>query len=160
MAAVVDVAAYILDSMNKRVTTMKLQKLLYYCQGWHLAWEARKIFDAEIQAWANGPVVREIYDLHRGGYLIEPPWPRQGDPSALSDDESTTVDAVLEAYGDWTAEQLSRTTHRERPWREARKGLSITAPSSRPIDTDVMQDYFTALMEAQSSDDEDDSGVF
>ena len=156
MASVVDVAAYILDSMNKRVTTMKLQKLLYYCQGWHLAWEAEKLYDAEIQAWANGPVVREIYDLHRGRYTVEPPWPDKGDPTALHEDESTTVDAVLEAYGDWTPEQLSQTTHREPPWREARKGLPATARSIRTIDTDIMQDYFIGLLEAQSTDDEDD----
>ena len=43
MAAVEDVAAYILSNMDKRVTTMKLQKLLYYCQGWHLAWDAEKL---------------------------------------------------------------------------------------------------------------------
>lgn len=156
MATVVDVAAYILDSMNRRVTTMKLQKLLYYCQGWHLAWEAEKLYDAEIQAWANGPVVREIYDLHRGRYTVEPPWPDQGDPTALCEDESTTVDAVLEAYGDWTPEQLSQTTHRESPWCEAREGLPATARSIRTIDTDVMQDYFIGLLEAQSADDEDD----
>ena len=156
MAAVVDVAAYILDGMNKRVTTMKLQKLLYYCQGWHLAWEAEKLFDAEIQAWLNGPVVREIYDLHRGLYSVECPWPDHGDPTALSYDESTTVDAVLETYGDWTPEQLSQTTHREPPWREARKGLPKTARSVRTIDTDIMQDYFIGLLEAQSSSDEED----
>ena len=156
MAAVEDVAAYILSNMDKRVTTMKLQKLLYYCQGWHLAWDAEKLYDAEIQAWANGPVVRDIYDLHRGRYSIEPPWPEQGDPAALTYDESTTVDVVLETYGDWTADQLSQTTHSEPPWCEARKGLPATARSDVTIDTDVMQDYFIGLLEAQFSLDEDD----
>lgn len=100
--------------------------------------------------------MREIYDLHRGCYWVEPPWPEQGDPTALSCAESTTVDAVVAAYGDWTPEQLSQTTHREPPWREARKGLPATARSVRTIDTDVMQDYFIGLLEAQSFVDEDD----
>ena len=156
MAAVEDVAAYILKSLNNSVTTMRLQKLLYYCQGWHLAWDAEKLYDAEIQAWANGPVVRDIYDRHRGRYSIEPPWPEHGDPAALNQDESATVDAVLETYGDWSADQLSQTTHSEPPWREAREGLPATARSDVPIDTDVMQDYFIGLMEAQFSLDEDD----
>ena len=154
MATVEDVAAYILKSLNKSVTTMTLQKLLYYCQGWHLAWAAVKLYDAEIQACASGPVVRDIYDLHRGRYVIGPPWPEHGDPAALNRDEASTVDVVLETYGGWSADQLSQTTHSEPPWREARKGLPATALSEVPIDTDVMQDYFIGLMEAQFSLDE------
>ena len=156
MAAVEDVAAYILQSLNTPVTTMKLQKLLYYCQGWHLAWDAEKLYDAEIQAWANGPVVRNIYDRHRGLYRVETPWPEQGDPAALTPDESASVDVVLETYGEWTADQLSQTTHNEPPWREARIGLPATTRSDVMIDTDVMQDYFIGLLEAQFSLDEDD----
>ena len=74
MADVTDVARYVVDRCGS-LTTIKLQKLLYYCQGWHLAWESDKLFDAEIEAWANGPVVQEIYRLHRGLYWIESPWP-------------------------------------------------------------------------------------
>lgn len=38
------------------MTAMKLQKLDYYCQAWHLAWEGRAFFPEAIQAWASEPV--------------------------------------------------------------------------------------------------------
>ena len=148
MAKVVDVAAYIMANLET-ATTMKLQKLLYYCQGWHLAWDGVLLFDAKIEAWANGPVVYEIYELHRGNYRLTAPWPALGDPEELSRDESESVDVVLGTYGTWSGDQLSHKAHRERPWLVARGNLPSTAGSRRPISTDVMQDYFRGLLAAQ-----------
>lgn len=54
------------------MSAMKLHRLLYYSQAWHLAWEGKPLFDDEIQAWANGPVVASIYELHRGEFIVEP----------------------------------------------------------------------------------------
>lgn len=64
--SVVDVASYILKRMKdvykmKEVTTWKLQKLVYYCQVWHLIWHDRPLFDEDILAWINGPVCKELY---------------------------------------------------------------------------------------------------
>ena len=148
MADVKDVAAAVMNAVGE-CTTMKLQKLLYYCQGWHLAWDGVPLFDAEIEAWSNGPVVREVYGLHRGIYWLRSPWPRMGDASRLSHDEQESVEAVLGTYGSWSADQLSNKTHREPPWLEARKGLEITDSSTRTIDLDIMQNYFCGLLEEQ-----------
>lgn len=150
MADVKDVAAAIMSYVGE-CTTMKLQKLLYYCQGHHLAWDGVLLFDAKIEAWANGPVVRDVYNLHRGKYWLTPPWPEGGDPTKLNRDEIETVEAVLDNFGRWTARELSDTTHRERPWIEARDGAAPEARGYTEIDTDVMQDFFTGLLEAQNS---------
>ena len=56
MMTVLDVAAYILERQGS-MTTMKLQKLVYYCQAWSLVWDERPLFDESIEAWANGPVL-------------------------------------------------------------------------------------------------------
>ena len=45
MANVFDVAAYILQQQG-RMTTMKLQKLCYYAQAWHLTWTGHSLFPA------------------------------------------------------------------------------------------------------------------
>lgn len=142
MNSVHNVAAYILEKRGK-MTTMKLQKLLYYSQGWSLAWDEKPIFDEKIEAWANGPVVREVFARHRGYFTVED-WPT-GDSEALSSDQKETIDAVLEAYGDMSGQQLSDMTHEERPWIEARNGLSVGAASTEPLDLDTMQDYFGGL---------------
>ncbi len=69
MATALDVAAFIL---NKRgpMTAMKLQKLVYYSKAWHLVWEDKLLFTEPIEAWANGPVVPELYKLIKDGNCI------------------------------------------------------------------------------------------
>ena len=81
------------------MSTWKLQKLVYYSQAWHLAWDGTPLFDEPIQAWANGPVVRKLYDLHKGWYAIDK-WP-EGDARRLSKDERETIDSVLTSYGNY-----------------------------------------------------------
>ena len=69
MKRAVDVAAYILEKCG-RMSTWRLQKLLYYCQAWHLVWADRPLFPERIEAWANGPVVREVYERHKGKFQV------------------------------------------------------------------------------------------
>ena len=66
---VVDVAEYILE-LHGPMATMKLHKLLYYCQAYCLVTQDRPMFDLDFQAWVNGPVIPELFELHRGKFLI------------------------------------------------------------------------------------------
>lgn len=146
MARVEDVARLIVQRLGT-TSTMKLQKLLYYCQGWHLAWDGEPLFDAPIEAWANGPVVKKVYQLHRGKFTLRDPWPAQGDVSRLRANEVESIDVVLETYGSWEARQLVAQSHSERPWQEARGGLPDGVRSNSEVDLETMQDYFSALIE-------------
>ena len=65
MAEVVSVAAYVLHKLGYS-TTMKLQKIVYYSQAYSLVSRNRPLFTERIEAWVNGPVVPELFDLHRG----------------------------------------------------------------------------------------------
>ena len=47
------------------MTNMKLQKMLYYQQGFHLAYFGTPLFDEEIEAWMYGPVVPSVYDEYK-----------------------------------------------------------------------------------------------
>lgn len=142
MTTVHDAAAYILDKQGK-MSTMKLQKLLYYSQAWHLVWAEEPLFDADFQAWANGPVVCEVYERHRGQFSVDGwPW---GNPDDLTGLSKGIVDDVLEDYGPLAGHQLSRLTHGEDPWKEARVGLEATARSNRVIEKDRIQDFYAAL---------------
>jgi uncharacterized phage-associated protein len=136
-----DVAHYMLR--RRAMTAMKLQKLLYYAQGWHLALTGHKLFREPIQAWANGPVVRDIYDVHRGSFGLSA-WPL-GDEASLTDAEKTTVDLVLDTYGRKDARWLSELTHTEEPWNRARSGLPEGARSEAKIGIGEMRSYFTML---------------
>lgn len=146
MATVHDVAAYILRKQSP-MSTMKLQKLCYYSQGWSLAWDGAPLFPEKIEAWANGPVVYELFDAHRGQFSVSS-W-RQGNARALTQEQRETVDAVLDAYGDLTGRQLGEKTHGERPWLEARGDLPDGVRSNAAVSLDVMQDYFGGLAAGQ-----------
>lgn len=142
MATAKDAAAYIVEQLG-RCDTMKLQKILYYSQGWHLAWDGVPLFDDRIEAWANGPVTPTVFAEHRGQFMVES-W-ESGNSSVLTPDEVETIDAVLSHYGKFTGARLSEMTHEERPWREARGGTPPGARSNTEIDMDVMQEFFGGL---------------
>lgn len=148
MANVQDVAVYILQRMG-RMSAMKLQKLVYYSKAWHLVWDDARLFPEDIQAWANGPVVYELYKQHRGKFEVTAGMFRQGNPDNLSQSEKESVDAVLQHYGSMKAYELSDLTHREAPWREARKGLPAGAPCSAPITDVSMYEYYLGLVGTQ-----------
>jgi uncharacterized phage-associated protein len=142
MASAHDVAAYILERHGP-ISAMKLQKLVYYAQAWSLVWDDRPLFPERIEAWANGPVVRDLYERHRGQFEIRD-WPA-GDPHSLAPEERATIDAVLGFYSDKPAQWLSDLTHREGPWREARRGAPEGARSTAVISPDSMRAYYGSL---------------
>lgn len=137
-----DVAAYILERMGS-VTAWKLQKLVYYSQAWSLVWDERPMFDEPIEAWANGPVVRDLYAVHRGQFIVD--HMPEGDSSNLDKDARETVDAVLDYYGDRSPQWLSDLTHMEDPWREAREGLADGERGNRKISLETMAAYYESL---------------
>lgn len=142
MAPVNDVAAYILEN-NGPMTTMKLQKLLYYCQAWSLVWDEAPLFNDRIEAWANGPVVPSIYQHLRGTFKVHKLG--AGNAESLNANQRETVDAVLDYYGDETSQWLSDLTHREDPWKDARRGLSPAERSNKVITWASMAEYYGSL---------------
>lgn len=155
MARVVDVADYIISHTPTNISTMKLQKLVYYCQAWGLVWDEKPLFNAPIEAWANGPVVPELYRYHRGNFIATREM-FDGDGTALTANERETVDAVLEAYGGMSGQHLSDLTHQERPWVEARGETPVGERSSATLSLDVMQDYYGAMLAAAEPTRESD----
>lgn len=143
MAKVHDIAAYIIHKLRP-IDAMKLQKLLYYAQAWSLVWDDRPLFSARVEAWANGPVVREVFKTYQGQYRISAA--TRGDKDALTKSERKTVDSILKFYGAKTGFYLSQLTHRERPWKDARKGLAPGELGDREITLAAMRDYYGSLV--------------
>jgi uncharacterized phage-associated protein len=142
VASALDVAAYIL-ARRGGMTAMKLQKLVYYSQAWSLVWDERPLFDDRIEAWANGPVCRTLYDQHRGQFRVA--GVVGGDPERLDDDARETIDAVLSYYGDRSAQWLSDLSHLEAPWQKTRSDIADGAPCSREIGIAAMAEYYGSL---------------
>lgn len=143
MASAHDVARYILREQGT-LSTVKLQKLVYYSQAWHLVWEDAPLFHERIEAWANGPVVPDLYGEHRGEFQRSS-WKR-GSIQNLTVSERAAIDSVLAFYGPKDAWYLSELTHREQPWKEARQGLPAGARGSSEITTASMAEYYGSLV--------------
>lgn len=144
--SVLDVAHYILVKCGK-LTTMKLQKITYYCQAWSLAWDELPLFDEDFQAWANGPVCPELFAAHRGMFEVGPK-DIPGNPELFDPNQKETMDNVIQAYADKSPQWLSDLTHSEGPWREARKRRHA-APGERCdeiITKEEMQSFYGGLI--------------
>ncbi|MGH3941853.1 MAG: Panacea domain-containing protein [Pseudonocardiaceae bacterium] len=111
----------------------KLHKLLYYCQGHHLAAFGEPLFGEHLEAWDMGPVVADLWRAEKHGSL--PPPAQQ-----LGEAELNTICYVLSRYGELTGRDLENLSHGEDPWLIADQGRSPGA--SARIDPEVITRYF------------------
>lgn len=143
--SVFDVAQYVIMQLREPCSTMKLHKLLYYCQAWYLVWEDKPLFNEAIEAWANGPVVRELFNYHQGLYWATRDQISLGNPSKLNSTQKEDINSVLSFYGWRSSQWLIDQTHIEAPWRNARKGLSPNERGYRIISLESMSEYYGSL---------------
>ncbi|MFB6392702.1 Panacea domain-containing protein [Polymorphospora lycopeni] len=117
--------------------TVKLHKLLYYCQGHHLATFGEPIFSETISAWDMGPVVGTLWYEEKNGAP-------QGDVNLigtpLGEAELNTVGYVVSRYGSLTGKDLENLTHTETPWQTANR---FRQPGGRvTIQREWIREYF------------------
>lgn len=136
MATAQDVAAYML-AQRRVMSAVRLQKLLYYAQAWHLVSMDSPLYTEDITAFEYGPVVRSVWLKHRWKATVK--WSDDvGDPNALTDAEREVVDAVLHAYRENQPFELADLTHREDPWQDAWNN-----PGDKRISNDAMRRYYS-----------------
>lgn len=144
MASAIDVAAYILEQVGT-VTTMKLQKLVYYTQARYLIANDRPLFNDRIEAWANGPVSPDLFHVHSRKYMVgRGDLGSFGSSSALSVSQQKAADKVVELFGSYSGEQLREMTHREAPWADARRGYKPGERCGVEITINAMRSYYSS----------------
>ncbi len=146
MASVFDVAKYILSKSSPidgdGMTHLKLQKLIYYVQGFALVILKTPLFNERMEAWPHGPVVPDLYKEYKGyrNNIIEDFNDKPGDANSLSDQQRELIDDVLSVYGQYSASKLRNLTHSEAPWQEAEN------KNDQEITIDALQDFFPSLL--------------
>jgi len=139
------------------INPIKLQKILYYVQAWHLVFfDKHPLFYEEPMAWVNGPVYREIYNKYKKdwqrhenisikkGINIEEEMNKILNNLELDDEQVKFLFAVLQKYATMTSGQLVYLTHAEDPWNEAREGLQPFERSENTISFDSMYNYYSS----------------
>ena len=145
MASVLDVAAYVVQKCGS-LTTMKLQKLVYYCQAWSLAWDEEPLFDEDFEAWANGPVCPVLFYQHKGLFSVPSTFLQAHRDYPFTETQKETMDAVLRDLADKPPQWLSDLTHSELPWKNARKGCEPGEYCNAVISKEDMQQYDGGLI--------------
>jgi uncharacterized phage-associated protein len=120
------------------ITNLKLQKLLYYIQGFHLALHDEPLFKEDVLAWEHGPVVKEVYHKFSGCGANSIEVPEEG--VELTKKERDVVIGVWKVYGQFSAWKLRDMTHGEKPWRET--------PRNGVISHDLLKKFFKTLVVA------------
>jgi len=152
MASAADVANYIVRKFQESgdpVTNLKLQKLLYYVQGWHLGLFGTPAFEGRFEAWVHGPVVRDVYTRFRDCRWN--PIANDVPDVALERRLKDHIDEVLDVYGSDSAWSLERRSHAEDPWIEARGGIAPDEECRNEIPNDAMMAFFGAMANAEDS---------
>jgi uncharacterized phage-associated protein len=139
---VISVASYALDLMES-VPTMKLQKIVYYSQALHLVKYNEPIFDDDFEAWINGPVVPELFEAHKGRFVIEKGFFDSKTITQLSKQSRSCIDHVCNCLKDKTGAVLSELAHSEEPWINARKGYLPSEHSYEIISKKTIKDYYS-----------------
>ena len=145
----VEVAKYILNLINEdygeTISNLKLQKILYYIQGYFLAYFDKPLFEDKIVAWAYGPVVPSVYNEYKkyGNNSLPVHEITQEEYhmfiNNLSKNELGLIQQVFETYIDYYAYNLVNMTHSETPWNSA---LIDGKATGNEIDNDIIKFFF------------------
>jgi uncharacterized phage-associated protein len=143
---------------NKPVSPMKLQKLVYFAHGLHLAQYNKPLINEGVQAWEYGPVIPALYhqfktwgnnpitESPRVGVLIGGSFTSGLD--FLDDDAEQTIRIAWDITKDITASQLSDWSHNTgSPWSNTYDGTS-----SKKIKDQEIQAYFRTQMNLNANE--------
>lgn len=141
------ISAMLADGEHGTLSNLKLQKLLYYIEAWHLGILGTRFYNPQVnfKAWVHGPVNRTIYArFAENKYLYSQITLNDrliADPH-LEKEDKEFVDYILENYGQFSGMELEAMTHNETPWIEAREGCAPFDACDNIISVDKMRAYY------------------
>jgi len=146
----ITLANYILKHYGP-MSHLKLQKLLFYCDAYHLAYFQDELIPESFEAWVHGPVCRAVYNSLKDNSVLYSDLGfdcrNDADPDSdvedsLNSSQLELVHSVLKYLHSWSGFELETATHGEWPWIEARGSLPPSKPCSNKISKKTTQDYY------------------
>jgi uncharacterized phage-associated protein len=140
-----DVARYFLGTFDEdsgdNISNLKLQKLLYYAQGFHMAMHGGEpLFPEPVVAWDHGPVIEAIYHRYKSYGWQGIDRPNDFDIDDYCPEVRELLTTVYRVYGQFSAKGLEDMTHQEPPWNDT--------PRNGVISLESLREYFSKLVEA------------
>jgi uncharacterized phage-associated protein len=145
-----DIASYFLSKTDADreidFTNMKLQKHLYYAQGYHLAVFDEPLFTNPIEAWDHGPVVYDVWARYSDqGNNPLPAVPENALPP-MNQTLSEFLDDIFNVLMGYSAFALRQKTHEETPWKDHYKKHA----KRTVIPNDSIKAYFREIVKIPS----------
>lgn len=142
------------EEIETGMSKLKLQKLLYYCQGYHLAIHGKPMFEDKIEAWQHGPVVPEVYREFKGvqGNFISPDKEgklQQEDLKQIDQEKQHVIEEVFDLLGHYDAWKLRNKTHEEKPWIKAQEKAEKEQKTNVVIENKDMKEYFSQYVKEE-----------
>jgi uncharacterized phage-associated protein len=145
------VADWFLSRINQEagdtISPLKLQKLIYYAQAWHLAIFDTPLIEEDFQAWVHGPV--ELSQYHRfkgyGVYSSINIGSFQLDPAKFESQTDDLMNEIYDIYGEHNASYLENLTHNESPWIDARGNTPPGMLCNNVIPKESMKSYYRSI---------------
>jgi len=133
--------AKLIRELDPDAYTMKLEELLYYVQGWSLAWTGNSMFTEAPKNWPMGPVYPTVWfeDKNQTSAISS------ADLDELTNEDVDVVHAVVEKYRGISGGQTAALTHTEQPWADSRRGLDPQEQGHDDISHDSMMRFFSAV---------------
>ena len=144
-----EVAKYLLNIANKEgdlISNLKLQKLLYYAQAWYLVNHDMPLFKEPIEAWALGPVVKEVYSQFKK-FKASPINYQSTNQEAqvFTRKQIRYLDEFYDVFSKFTAHELVNMTHNDSPWKETFE------KNENEIPLEAMKKYYTKALKERKN---------
>lgn len=144
----IDVAKYIINhekDKNRSITNLRLQKLLYFCQGAMImnTPDHNLCFTDDIEAWDYGPVVPSVYNEYKIHYFLEIPYQKNFDSSII--EHKNIIDSTLNSASRFSTKTLVDISHSQKPWAD-----TYRREKSGKIPQHLIISFFKELARAKS----------
>lgn len=148
--SVMDIARYVINysiDIEKPISNLKLQKLLYYIQAACLIENDQPCFNELFTNWRHGPVQEDVYHVYKK-YLGRDIWEKQESyrevvfgldsimeivekkfsKEIILEKDRDLIEKVINSYKDISAWSLVEKTHTEDPWIKTDRNDIIPVP--------------------------------
>ncbi len=142
------------NHLGTPISPFRLQKILYYCQAWSLAFLDHPLFRDEPEAWVRGPIYKKIYNIYNVKGAI---WDQIKNNNVgyvtlnenkldLNKDQLEVIEEVIKKYSALPDIQLALITNNELPWNETRKDCEPFGMCDDKIKHKLMSDYYKSRL--------------
>lgn len=140
------------NQIDNPMSNLKLQKVLYFVQGYYLQMTGNPFFGDEIEAWRYGPVVPNVYEqfqtfgssfipyIHEYSVIDETAWNETilfFSFDDFSPNDLNFLKAVVKKLNKYSASDLVTITHKQDPWR-----LAVNSGNCSIISKESIKRYF------------------